>query len=154
MSKIAAIALIALVGATAIVSAQDAPPPVSGTVSIRGCVAPVLRDGSLAPKPGTGATPETAPMEANSNEPAGVFMLLDAKTTTTTQSRPVSFALSGHEPELTKLNGARVEITGSIVPTAHSTPSTTGGVKGDGMQRVRVESVKKLAGPACSAAKK
>jgi hypothetical protein len=92
-------------------------------------------------------------MEANStHELVGVFMLLDA--TSASQPKPGSYSLSGHEPELTKYNGSRVEVTGSLMPKATSARSEKGAPATDAMQRIRVDSVKKLDGPACSAAKK
>src|SRR5437764_5357796 len=56
-----------------------------------------------------------------------------------------SFALFGHEPELAKQNGHRVEIVGSIVPTVEK-----GAAVVDGIQHVRVGSLKRIAG-SCSA---
>ena len=53
--------------------------PVNSTPTIQGCVAQVERDGSLAPKAGATATPETVSQEANNPDPTGVYQLLDAR---------------------------------------------------------------------------
>jgi hypothetical protein len=153
MTKISALALVLVFAAAAEVSAQAPPASTNATVSIRGCVAPVQRDGSLAPKAGTFATPNTAPMEANSPEPTGVFMLLDATpgAKAPTNAR-TTYALAGHESELAKLNGDRVEIVGSVIPVGAGR-AEKGGAGADSIQRIRVASVKRIAG-SCSAAKK
>ena len=154
MPKFSGIALPVVVvafGAAAAVSAQTSPASAHGMISIRGCVAPVQRDGSLASKPGATATPETAPMEANSQEPTGTYVLLAA--TTPSQPRPTSFALFGHETELAKYNGTRIEVTGSVVPKATAGRGEKGAAPADAIQHVRVASVKKIGG-GCSATKK
>ena len=46
--------------------------PVNSTPTIQGCVAQVQRDGSLAPKAGATATPETVSQESNNPNPTGV----------------------------------------------------------------------------------
>jgi hypothetical protein len=155
MTRFEAIGSIFIVAAACTVFAQTPPLPANGAVSVRGCVAPVQRDGSLAPKAGTTATPETAPIEANrSDELTGVFMLLDASPSnapTTSTAPRASYSLAGHEPELTKQNGYRVEIVGSVVPKAERPEKGQPG--SDAIQRIRVTSVKRIAG-SCSAAKK
>src|SRR2546426_152524 len=130
MLRFAAIAAGLGLWATAHVYAQNPPASMNATVTVRGCVSPVQRDGSLAAKAGATATTNTAADEANNPEPTGVFMLLDATpgtaasasaapSTTDAGSQPqrTAYALSGHEAELTKLNGYRVEISGTFVPT-------------------------------------
>jgi hypothetical protein len=81
--------------------------PVNSTPTIQGCVAQVQRDGSLAPKAGATATPETAAREANNPEPTGVYQLLDARVADDMAAKPTSYSLAGHEAELAKLEGQR-----------------------------------------------
>jgi hypothetical protein len=135
-------------------------------VIVRGCVAPVQRDGSLAGKAGVLPSPSTAPVEANSSEPLDAFMLLDAAVTSGTtadedaqshtvpgsQRRRTVYVLSGNESELATHTGVRVEIVGSLMPTIRpSVPNGSASVA-DNTRRIRVDSVKKIAGR-CSATK-
>ena len=148
------------------VYAQNPPASPNTTVVVRGCVSPVQRDGSLAAKAGATATVNTTTDEANNPVPTGVFMLLDATQGTAASTTPApsasnaspqpprnAYSLSGHEGELTKLNGYRVEITGTVVPTIGDGLPQRTDVAADGVQRVRVASVKRIAGT-CSASKK
>ena len=124
--------------------------PVNSTATIQGCVAQVQRDGSLAPKAGATATPETVSQESNNPDPTGVYQLLDARGATDT--KPTSYSLSGHEAEFAKLEGQRVEVSGTVVPPlGDNRPGHP--AAGDGAQRIRVSAVKKIEGR-CSAAKK
>jgi hypothetical protein len=126
--------------------------PVNSTPTIHGCVAQVQRDGSLAPKAGVTATPETAAREANNPEPTGVYQLLDARVADDMAAKPTSYSLAGHEAELAKLEGQRVEITGTVLPPLGGTrPGQP--VASDGSQRVRVSAVRRIEGK-CSGAKK
>ena len=126
--------------------------PVNSTPTIQGCVAQVQRDGSLAPKAGATATPQTVSQEANNPDPTGVYQLLDARLVGATGSKPTSYALSGHEAELAKLEGLRVEVSGTVVPPlGDNRPGHP--AAGDGTQRIRVSAVKIIEGQ-CSAAKK
>lgn len=139
--------------------------PANAVVTVRGCVSPVQRDGSLAAKAGATATANTATDEANNPDPTGVFMLLDATqenepaaakpSNSANGSRPSrgTYTLAGHESELSKQNGYRVEIAGTIVPTIGSGLPKRTDVAADGVQRIRVTSVKRIAG-SCSATKK
>ena len=166
MLRFVAIAVGLGLWAAASVYAQNPPASTNATVTIRGCVSPVQRDGSLAAKAGATATTNTAADEANNPEPTGVFMLLDATQGTAANpaatpsnsdagSQPprTAYALAGHEAELTKLNGYRVEIIGTFVPTIGAGLPQRTDVAADGVQRIRVASVKRIAGN-CSAAKK
>jgi hypothetical protein len=131
-------------------------------LTISGCVSPAQRDGSLAAKAGATATPDTAPNEANSLEPTGQYLLLDATQKSAGKgaaaepsslpAHPTSYALSGHESDLAKFNARRVEIVGSIVPTVGAGLGGRGADAADGIQRVRVTSIKRIAG-SCSAKK-
>ena len=126
--------------------------PVNSTPTIRGCVAQVQRDGSLAPKAGATATPETVSQESNNPDPTGVYQLLDARLAGATDAKPTSYSLSGHEAEFAKLEGQRVEVRGAVAPPLGDNrpgqPAAT-----DGAQRIRVSAVKKIAGR-CSGGKK
>lgn len=144
--------------------AQTKSAPMNSVITVRGCVAPAQRDGSLGPKAGATATTDTAIAEANSLEPTGKFILLDAAQTpgvrtpstapaSSTPARPVSYSLSGHESELARYNASRVEIVGSIAPTVGSGLGGPNAEAADGVQRIRVTSMKKVAG-SCSGAKK
>jgi len=159
MSRYAAVSIALLLSVASGVYAQQAStPPIpaaNSTVTVRGCVAPIERDGSLAAKAGATTTPDTISQESNNPNPTGVFMLLDA--TPATPSGPVakrtSYTLAGHESELTKLTGYRVEIMGVVVPTiGHGLPERTD-VAADGALRIRVSSLKRIAGN-CSSTKK
>ena len=126
--------------------------PVDSTPTIEGCVAQVQRDGSLAPKAGATATPETVSQEANNPDPTGVYQLLDARLAGATDTKPTSYSLSGHEAEFAKLQGQRVEVSGTVVPPlGDNRPGQP--AAGDRTQRIRVSAVKKIEGR-CSGAKK
>ena len=126
--------------------------PVNSNPTIQGCVAQVQRDGSLAPKAGATATPQTVSQEANNPDPTGVYQLLEARLAGATDNKPTSYSLSGHEAEFAKLEGQRVEVSGTIVPPlGDNRPGQP--AAGDGTQRIRVSAVKKIEGQ-CSAAKK
>ena len=126
--------------------------PVNSTPTIQGCVAQVQRDGSLAPKAGATATPETVSQESNNPDPTGVYQLLDARVAGATDTKPTSYSLSGHEAEFAKLEGQRVEVSGTVVPPlGDNRPGQP--AAGDRTQRIRVSAVKKIEGR-CSAAKK
>ena len=126
--------------------------PVDSTPTIEGCVAQVQRDGSLAPKAGATATPETVSQEANNPDPTGVYQLLDARLAGATDAKPTSYSLSGHEAEFAKLEGQRVEVIGTVVPPlGDNRPGQP--AAGDRTQRIRVSAVKKIEGR-CSGAKK
>ena len=147
-------ALVLLAGAT-FVNAQstaDKKLPVNSTPTIQGCVAQVQRDGSLAPKAGATATPETVSQESNNPDPTGVYHLLDARLSGAATTKPTTYSLSGHEAEFAKLEGQRVEVSGTIVPPLGDNRPGQPAAR-DGAQRIRVSAVKKIEGQ-CSAAKK
>ncbi len=127
--------------------------PVNSTPTIQGCVAQVQRDGSLAPKAGATATPETVSQESNNPDPTGVYQLLDARLTGAMDTKkPTTYSLSGREAELAKLEGQRVEVSGTIMPPlGDNRPGQP--APQDGAQRIRVSAVKKIDGQ-CSPAKK
>ena len=123
-------------------------------VTVSGCVAQPSRTGSLlsdtagaTPAP---ATPNTAGIEANSNEPVNAFVLLDATPYKkdpggASHNTRTSYALQGREAELAVHRGHRVEIVGVLVlPPASSSAGQT-------PQRILVKSMKVLESQ-CSAA--
>jgi hypothetical protein len=161
MSRYTAISMGLWLSVASGVYAQQAPAPATAipaansNITVRGCVAPIERDGSMAAKAGATTTPDTISQESNNPNPTGVFMLLDA--TPAAPSGPLAkrttYTLAGHESELAKLRGRRVEIMGVVVPTiGHGLPERTD-VSADGALRVRVSSLKQIAGN-CSSAKK
>ena len=127
--------------------------PVNSTVTIHGCVAQIQRDGTLSPKTGATATPATVSQEANNPNPTGVYQLLDARATDAKDTKPTSYALTGHEAEFGPLEGQRVEVAGTVAPALGDVGSGKMAGAADGAQRIRVSSVKKIEGQ-CSAAKK
>ena len=137
-------------------SAQSTLPkdlPVNSAVTIHGCVAQIQRDGTLSPKTGATATPETVSQEANNPDPTGVYQLLEARTTDARDTKPTTYALTGHEAEFARLEGQRVEVAGTVAPPLGDVRSGKMAGAADGAQRIRVSSVKKIEG-GCSPAKK
>jgi hypothetical protein len=156
MSKFVSLAASLLLALATPTSAQSTLPkdfPVNSAVTISGCVAQIQRDGTLSPKTGATATPDTVSQEANNPNPTGVYQLLDARATDAKNTRPTSYALTGHEAEVGKLEGQRVEVTGTVAPALGDVRSGKLAGAADGSQRIRVSSVKKIEGR-CSAAKK
>ena len=146
-------AVVLLVGAT-LANAQSPVQklPVNSTPTIQGCVAQVQRDGSLAPKAGATARPETVSQESNNPDPTGVYQLLDARLAGAKDTKPTSYTLSGHEAEFAKLEGQRVEVRGTVMPPlGDNRPGHP--AAGDNTQRIRVSAVKTIEGK-CSATKK
>ena len=155
MFKITSFSAGVLIGLATFGSAQTTVQeklPVNSTPTVQGCVAQVQRDGSLAPKAGATALPETVSQESNNPNPTGVYQLLDARVAGATDTRPTTYSLAGHENELAKLEGQRVEVTGTVVPPlGDNRPGQP--APQDGAQRIRVSAVEKIEGQ-CSAAKK
>jgi hypothetical protein len=147
--------LLAVATSTTAQSATGLPKdlPVNSTVTIQGCVAQVQRDGSLSPKAGATATPQTVSQEANNPSPTGVYQLLEAQAVGAKNTRPTTYALTGLEAELGKLEGQRVEVAGTVAPALGDVRSGKLAGAADGAERIRVASVKKIEGR-CSAAAK
>jgi hypothetical protein len=148
MSRSAPIAVIIL-GSSLTASAQM---PAGETVSVRGCVTRVQRDGTLSAT-GTArtATPDTASTEANSGETIEAFTLKDA-TTPVGQKKTTGrteYALQGSGAELAKHLGHRVEITGSLLPSVAEVQAEKV-TAAEGIRRVQVTRVKMIAAK-CSA---
>ena len=163
MSRLVSLAAGLLLALTTSASAQSTPAtaqstlpkslPVNSGVTIHGCVAQIQRDGTLAPKTGATATPDTVSQESNNPSPTGVYQLLNAQAVGAKNTRPTSYKLTGHEAELGKLEGQRVEVVGSVAPLVGDARSGTMGGARDNSQRIQVSSVKKIVGN-CSAGKK
>jgi hypothetical protein len=164
-----AAALLICVAATPAVSGQTVAQgaPDGARLVVTGCVTQAQRTGSLA---GTGvgaeATPNTAAKEANSGELLNAFLLNDAMpvpsqtpqaaTDTPDAARGTSgertaYALEGHEDELARFKGQRVEITGRLAPPKPSATGANSPTLKAGIRRLQVESVKKIEGEACTA---
>lgn len=153
MSRLVSLAaglLLALATSTTAQSTLPKDLPVNSTVTIQGCVAPIQRDGTLSPKTGATATPDTVSQEANNPNPTGFYQLLNARAAGTKNTRPTSYALTGHEAEFGKLEGQRVEVAGTVAPALGDVRSGKLAGAADGAQRIRVSSVKKIEGR-CSA---
>ena len=154
MSRLVSLSAGLLLALSTPATAQSTLPkelPVNSGVTIQGCVAQIQRDGTLAPKTGATATPQTVSQESNNPSPTGVFQLLDAKAVGAKETRPTSYKLTGHEAEFGKLEGQRVEVVGSVAPLVGDARSGKMAGAADGSQRIRVSSVKKIQGD-CSAA--
>ena len=156
MSRLVSLAAGLLVALATPTTAQSTLPkelPINSAVTIQGCVAQIQRDGTLAPKAGATATPDTVSQEANNPDPTGVYQLLDAQAAGAKNTRPNSYTLTGHAAEFGKLEGQRVEVAGTVAPALGDVRSGKMAGAADGAQRIRVSSVKKIEG-SCSAAKK
>ena len=153
LMSLAAGLLLALATPTTAQSTLPKDLPVNSAVTIQGCVAQIQRDGTLAPKAGATATPDTVSQEANNPNPTGVYQLLDAQAAGAKNTRPTSFELTGHEAEFGKLEGQRVEVAGTVAPALGDVRSGKMAGAADGAQRILVSSVKKIEG-SCSGANK
>jgi hypothetical protein len=141
----------------------QAPAPTHET-TVTGCVAAAQRDGSLAAKgTGTAATPETAASEANNPDPTGKFILLDAApisgkslasseadSAKPAQGKRTSYALRGHEQEMARHVGHRVQVTGTLMPPLAARLPEQTAATAEGVRALQVTSVKML-GTDCSA---
>ena len=156
MSRLVSLAAGMLLALATLTTAQSTLPkelPVNSSVTIQGCVAQIQRDGTLSPKTGATATPQTVSQEANNPNPTGAYQLLEAQAAGAKDTRPTSYTLTGHEAEFGKLEGQRVEVSGTVAPPLGDARSDKMAGAKDGSQRVRVSSVKKVEGR-CSAVKK
>ena len=146
------IATTCALAASISLSAQT-PQTQTGSISVTGCVAPVQRDGSLGAKPVvTPPPPDVAPIEANNPEPTGRFMLQAATVDgpppvadKTAKPKPTAFTLRGHEQELAKHVGHRVQITGTLMPPLAAKLPAQGAESAEGTRGVQVSSIKMLA---------
>ena len=115
-----------------------------------GCVARAVTDGSLAGSPGVPpASPNTAPIVANSPEPTGIYLLNNATTPTETRgttgdataSQPRSFQLDGTNAEFDRHVGHQVQIAGTV-QTEHVGASPGSQTR---VQHIQVKSLRMLA---------
>src|SRR5882672_3773716 len=107
MKSTALAALAVVLAVTRTASAQTpaptAPPATNAKITVRGCVSPAQRDGSLEARsaPTAAPTPEKAPYEANSGEfVSSAFLLTDA--TLVTGAKPTGTAGNGTDTYLSK----------------------------------------------------
>ena len=145
------IGAFAIFGSTALFAAapQSQTPSTNMTVTVSGCVTQAERNGSLADDTGTGvsSTPATAPNDANNAQPVNAYLLtsaerIAAETEETTKDAPTSYALVGHEQDLAKHKGHRVQITGQLMAPRSGADSTAGKGAASNIQRIAVDAIK------------
>lgn len=147
------IGAFAIAGSAALFAAtpqsQTASPNVPVTVS--GCVMQAERNGSLADDTSTGisSTPATAPVDANTAQPVDAYLLTSAEriapeTEDTTKDAATSYALVGHEQELAKHKGHRIEVHGQLMAPRPGVDSTAGRIAASNVQRLAVDSIRML----------
>jgi hypothetical protein len=143
--------------------------PANGeTVTVSGCLERAQLNGSAGGTVvGTSASPATADDDANSGKLLDAYMLTmatpvangtDRATTTASggaasttaagtsgsRAEPTAYGLAGHENELSGHAGARVEVTGTVIPPATSGRGNGSSAAASGVKRVRVASFKVL----------
>ena len=163
--KLSVTALLAVVLGTALLSAQA--PQEGVKVTVAGCLQRAQRTGSVGGTVvGTSASPNTAPIEANSGAMVDAFLLTEATpvvagapqapgstagatgntaTGTSGKTEITTFGLSGREAGLERHQGARLEVTGTVVPAVTSGRGTGDTATAAGAKRIQVESFKILA---------
>jgi hypothetical protein len=135
-------------------------------LTVTGCLQRAQRDGSVGGTVvGTSAAPNTADDEANSGALVNAFLLTDATTSpsggaagttaaastepsatgTAGRTERTTFGLQGQEAALEPHQGARVEVTGTVIPPAQSGRGSGGAATAAGAKRLKVESYKVLA---------
>jgi hypothetical protein len=143
------ISLFAMLGASQLLALQSQTPTVPPAVTVSGCVMQVEKNGSLADETGTGisSTPTTAPVDANTAQPVNAYQLtsadrieLDAEDSR--KDAVTSYALVGHELELEKHKGHRIEITGKLMPPRPPTGTTAGKSAASNVRRISVDTIK------------
>jgi hypothetical protein len=142
------------------VSATHAQGSAAPSITVEGCVSRAVQNGSLAGQAGVPpATPATAPVLANSNEPTGAFLLNAVSTASAgepaatigrgaadrhaTSVADGTYVLEGTTQELERHVGRHAIVTGTVVVVDEGPPSAKTPVK-----HVRVTSIRTLA-PAC-----
>ena len=160
--KLSFASLFVVVLGTSLLSAQA--PQIGDKVTVAGCLQRAERNGSAGGTVvGTSASPNTAGVEANSGALVDAFLLseatpvvagapqapADATGTTATgtsgKTDITTFGLSGREAELERHQGARLQVTGTVVPPATSGRGTGNAATATGVKRIEVESFKILA---------
>jgi hypothetical protein len=140
----------AILGSVALgaLTLQDQPSSQTVKVSVAGCVTQAEKTGSLADDTGTGvsSTPATAPVDANTAQPVNAYILTNADRLPADAEgpadTPTSYALVGHEQELVKHKGHRVEITGQLMPPRSAAGTTAGQTAASNIQRIAVAAIK------------
>jgi len=119
--------LIGLLATGSGIAAQNA---AGGPITVVGCVARAVNNGSLSGSPGVPpASPNAAPTLANSSEPTGLLVLNNAVIQGVAKAadasdgagRPRSFELNGSTAELERQVGHRVEVSGTLRMSARGT---------------------------------
>jgi len=165
--KLSLASLFAVFLGTALLSAQA--PKAGEKVTVAGCLQRAQRNGSVGGTiVGTSASPNDAGVEANSGALVNAFLLSEATpvvagvpqapaagatanapgttaTGTSGKTDITTFGLSGREVELERHQGARLQVTGTIVPAATSGRGTGDAATATGATRIQVESFKILA---------
>jgi hypothetical protein len=168
--KLSFATVVAVALGTAFIAAQT--PQQGETVTVAGCLQRAQRNGSVGGTVvGTSAAPNTADDEANSGVMVDAYLLSEAAPVVAGTAQPpagattadrgnsqaataagtsgkseiTSFGLSGRESELERHQGARLQVTGTIMPPANSGRGTGGSATASGVKRIRVESFKVLA---------
>jgi len=168
--KLSFATVVAVALGTVLISAQTTQP--GEKVTVAGCLQRAQRNGSVGGTVvGTSAAPNTADDEANSGVMVDAYLLSEATpvvagtaqptssgttagqangqaagtTGTAGKSEITSFGLTGRESELERHQGARLQVTGTIMPPANSGRGTGGSATASGVKRIRVESFKVLA---------
>jgi hypothetical protein len=151
----ATLALAIISGAVVTTAAQTSPAsaakPGAPIVTI-GCINRGQHSGSQASTPGAPpATPETAPILANSTEPTNTFILTgarppkaeDAAAAAADKTKPAmtTYRLEGDMREFEKHNGHRVEVTGTLNTTTAPEKAETK----SNIAVLRVQSMKMIA---------
>jgi hypothetical protein len=159
---------LAVAAASALPAAQT--PQQGEKVTVAGCLQRAQRNGSVGGTIlGTSASPNTADDEANSSAIVDAFLLAEATpmvggvpdqpsattagaasradtaTGTAGRSELTTYGLQGREDELGRHQGARLQVTGTLMPPATSGRGTGGSATASGAKRLRVESFKILA---------
>jgi hypothetical protein len=168
--KLSFVTVLAFSLGTTLIAAQA--PQAGEKVTVAGCLQRAQRNGSVGGTVvGTSASPNTADDEANSGAMVDAYLLSEATpvvagiaqppttgstadqanghgttaTGTSGKSDITSFGLSGRETELERHQGARLQVTGTIMPPLSSGRGTGGSATASGVKRIKVESFKILA---------
>ncbi|MGE3474006.1 MAG: hypothetical protein AB7O28_26940 [Vicinamibacterales bacterium] len=132
------------------------------SITAVGCISPAVHDGSLSGGPGVPpATPNTAPILANSAQPTGVFLLSGATAPDATaedrqhlaaghpaKDEGVTYELEGMSSEVERHKGQLVEVTGTLSLRSRGGEAETR----TPVHHLRLASVKAVS-PKCPAAK-
>jgi hypothetical protein len=132
----------------------------SGSVTVTGCLQRNENSGTLGTTiPERAATPESAPTQANSGEPAPGFQLAGATPLQPSRDPKALtvYVLDGSDAQLSEYVGHRVRVTGTVVPNVAgnaqrgAVAGTTGRdqLKSD-ITRIKVTAIETVAG-SCAA---